>query len=88
MVSLPCVTGSKDPADAFLFYQPPIGIRPIIRTQPSLLPSGGYPVRIATVHLLRSSANAAHLQRSLEQSERGQWLQPALIKPGQAGAGS
>jgi len=46
------------------------------------------PVRIATVHLLRSSANAAHLQRSLEQSERGQWLQPALIKPGQAGAGS
>jgi hypothetical protein len=28
--------------------------------------------RIATVHLLRSPANAAHLQRSLEQSERGE----------------
>ena len=46
------------------------------------------PVRIATVHLLRSPANATHLQRSLEQSERGEWLEPALIEPGQAGAGS
>jgi hypothetical protein len=43
VVSLPCVTGSKDPADAFLFYQPPIGIRPMIRTRPSLLPCGGSP---------------------------------------------
>ena len=46
------------------------------------------PVRFATVHLLRSSANAAHLQRPLEQSEHGEWLDPALIEPGQAGAGS
>jgi antitoxin YefM len=41
-----------------------------------------------TVHLLRSPANAAHLQRSLEQAERGEWLEHALIEPGQAGAGS
>jgi hypothetical protein len=45
-------------------------------------------VRIATVHLHHSSANAAHLQRSLEQYEPGEWLQPSLIEPGQAGAGS
>jgi hypothetical protein len=38
-----------------------------------------------TVHLLRSPANAAHLQRSLEQAERGEWLEHALIEPGQAG---
>ena len=41
-----------------------------------------------TVHLLRSPANAAHLQRSLEQADRGEWLERALIEPGQAGAGS
>ncbi len=41
-----------------------------------------------TVHLLRSPTNAAHLQRSLEQAERGEWLELALIEPGQAGAGS
>jgi hypothetical protein len=29
-------------------------------------------MRIATVHLHHSPANAAHLQRSLEQSERGE----------------
>ncbi len=32
-----------------------------------------------TVHLLRSPANAAHLQRSLEQAERGEWLEHGLI---------
>ena len=32
-----------------------------------------------TVHLLRSPANAAHLQRSLEQAERGELLAPPLI---------
>ena len=41
-----------------------------------------------TVLLLRSPANAAHLQRSLEQAERGEWLEHALIEPGQADAGS
>jgi antitoxin YefM len=41
-----------------------------------------------TVHLLRSPANAAHLQRSLEQADRGECLERALIEPGQAGAGS
>jgi antitoxin YefM len=41
-----------------------------------------------TVHLLRSPANAAHLQRSLEQAERGEWLEHALIEPGQADDGS
>jgi PHD/YefM family antitoxin component YafN of YafNO toxin-antitoxin module len=43
---------------------------------------------LENVHLHHSSANAAHLQRSQEQSERGEWLRPALIEPGQAGAGS
>jgi len=32
-----------------------------------------------TVHLLRSPANAAHLQRSLEQAERGELLAYPLI---------
>ena len=41
-----------------------------------------------TVHLLRSPANAAHLQRSLEQADRGECLERAIIEPGQAGAGS
>jgi len=33
-----------------------------------------------TVHLLRSPANAAHLQRSLEQAERGELLAHPLIE--------
>ncbi len=33
-----------------------------------------------TVHLLRSPANAAHLQRSLEQAGRGELLDPSLIE--------
>jgi len=36
-----------------------------------------------TVHLLRSSANAAHLQRSLEQAERGELLSHPLIDSNQ-----
>jgi PHD/YefM family antitoxin component YafN of YafNO toxin-antitoxin module len=32
-----------------------------------------------TVHLLRSPANAAHLQRSLEQADRGELLAHPLI---------
>ena len=36
-----------------------------------------------TVHLLRSSANAAHLQRSLEQAERGELLRHPLIDSNQ-----
>jgi antitoxin YefM len=32
-----------------------------------------------TVHLLRTPANAAHLQRSLEQAERGELLEQDLI---------
>ena len=35
-----------------------------------------------TVHLLRSPANAAHLQRSLEQAERGELLAHPLIEAG------
>ena len=34
---------------------------------------------IETVHLLRSPANAAHLQRSLEQADRGELLSNGLI---------
>ena len=34
-----------------------------------------------TVHLLRSPANAAHLQRSLQQAERGELLDQALLEP-------
>ena len=34
-----------------------------------------------TVHLLRSPANAAHLQRSLEQADRGELLSNGLIDP-------
>jgi hypothetical protein len=34
------------------------------------------------VHLLRSPANAAHLQRSLEQAERGELLAHPLIEAG------
>jgi antitoxin YefM len=34
-----------------------------------------------TVHLLRSPANAAHLQRSLDQAGRGDLLSHALIDP-------
>ena len=33
-----------------------------------------------TVHLLRSPANAAHLQRSLDQAERGELLAHPLIE--------
>ena len=32
-----------------------------------------------TVHLLRSPANAAHLQQSLEQADRGELLDHSLI---------
>ena len=32
-----------------------------------------------TVHLLRSPANAAHLQQSLEQADRGELVNHALI---------
>jgi antitoxin YefM len=39
-----------------------------------------------TVHLLRSSANAAHLQRSLEQAGRDELLVHRLIEPDQADA--
>ena len=41
-----------------------------------------------TVHLLRSPANAAHLQRSLEQAERGELLAHPLIDADQHDAGS
>ena len=41
-----------------------------------------------TVHLLRSPANAAHLQRSLEQAERGALLEPAPCAPDPADASS
>ena len=34
-----------------------------------------------TVHLLRSPANASHLQRSLEQAGRGELLEHGLIDP-------
>jgi len=34
-----------------------------------------------TVHLLRSPANAAHLQRSLDQAGRGELLSHELIDP-------
>jgi antitoxin YefM len=40
-----------------------------------------------TVHLLRSPANAAHLQRSLEQAGRGELLSHGLIDPDPADAG-
>ncbi|MCP9792926.1 hypothetical protein KBZ20_14175 [Vulcanococcus limneticus Candia 3F8] len=39
-----------------------------------------------TVHLLRSPANAAHLQRSLEQAGRGELLSHGLIDPDPADA--
>jgi len=39
-----------------------------------------------TVHLLRSPANAAHLQRSLEQAGRGELLSHWLIDPDPADA--
>ena len=41
-----------------------------------------------TVHLLRSPSNAAHLQRSLEQAERGELLEHPLIDPDLVDAGS
>lgn len=41
-----------------------------------------------TVHLLRSPANAAHLQRSLEQAVQGELLDHSLIDAVQLGAGS
>ena len=41
-----------------------------------------------TVHLLRSSANAAHLQRSLEQAERGELLRHPLVDVDSLDAGS
>jgi antitoxin YefM len=40
-----------------------------------------------TVHLLRSPANAAHLQRSLEQAGRGELLSHGQIDPDPADAG-
>lgn len=40
-----------------------------------------------TVHLLRSPANAAHLQRSLEQAGRGELLSHGLIDPDLADGG-
>jgi len=42
---------------------------------------------IETVHLLRSPANAAHLQRSLEQADRGELLSHPLIEADQRDAG-
>ena len=42
---------------------------------------------IETVHLLRSPANAAHLQRSLEQADRGELLSHPLINADQRDAG-
>jgi antitoxin YefM len=39
-----------------------------------------------TVHLLRSPANAAHLQRSLEQAGRGELLSHGLLDPDLADA--
>jgi antitoxin YefM len=39
-----------------------------------------------TVHQLRSPVNAAHLQRSLEQAERGELLAQPLIEPDQIDA--
>ncbi|QPN62255.1 type II toxin-antitoxin system Phd/YefM family antitoxin [Synechococcus sp. CBW1004] len=39
-----------------------------------------------TVHLLRSPANAAHLQRSLEQAEHGELLEQPLWEPDRADA--
>ena len=41
-----------------------------------------------TIHLLRSPANAAHLQRSLEQADRAELLEHGLIEPDQADASS
>ena len=41
-----------------------------------------------TVHLLRSPANAAHLQRSLEQAEGGELLTHPLIDADPLDAGS
>ena len=41
-----------------------------------------------TVHLLRSPANAAYLQRSLEQADRGELLEHPLIDADQLDAGS
>jgi len=40
-----------------------------------------------TVHLLRSPANAAHLQRSLEQADRGELISNGLIDPDLGDAG-
>ncbi|MCP9816375.1 hypothetical protein KBY76_06785 [Synechococcus sp. GreenBA-s] len=40
-----------------------------------------------TVHLLRSPANTAHLQRSLEQAGRGELLSHGLMDPDRANAG-
>ena len=36
-----------------------------------------------TVHLMRSTANAAHLRRSLDLADRGDLVQHALIDPDQ-----
>ena len=41
-----------------------------------------------TIHLLRSPANAAHLQRSLEQADRAELLEHGLIDFDPADAGS
>jgi antitoxin YefM len=41
-----------------------------------------------TVHLLRSPANAAHLQRSLDEAERGELLEQPLMDVAQLHASS
>jgi antitoxin YefM len=41
-----------------------------------------------TVHLLRSPANAAHLQRSLDEAERGELLEQPLMDVAQPHASS
>ena len=43
---------------------------------------------IETVHLLRSPANAAHLQRSLDEAERGELLEQPLMDVAQLHASS
>jgi antitoxin YefM len=40
------------------------------------------------MHLLRSPANAAHLQRSLEQADRGEVCSHGLIDPDVPDAGA
>lgn len=47
-----------------------------------------YNCLLETVHLLRSPANAAHLQRSLEQADLGDLIPHGLIDPDLADAGA